>query len=1092
MKKTFNIKIKMLFFVFAILVFLPTSASAEWQSTSISKSVASLSLGVNFYYFFPLINGSGGLFSFPTAIYDTHLRITRPIFTDEGNNKFSQSSSDTMICFRTTSSADPELGICTALTLPTNSRLVFNNDSMYSNGGNFYTYQYSEKSALFNGTGVIVSDNDGVLHDGTFPVNSYAYFYVFFNVECAAGYGDDGTGNCTVCAPHYFKNAANSCAPDTRACTIGDGLSTIGIQTWNGDLNNWGDCQDVTGASAYDAIWDYTNNQSYCDSGTPAYYSSLSPDSQRTCGGGNCTPDPIYLFEDAHYNPTNYDFTAGFALSCNDAGRFFCDDNVGDECNTSQADCIIDEIQCNGTCKPTSNSKPAGTSCGTGICTVSGTCCGNGTTESPETCDDGNATNQGTCNSTCSAPTFCGDGTVQTPNGAGVTEECDDGNSVNGDGCNNDCTLPICGNGYVEVDEQCDGNGSGTGGETATCDTNCTFVSCGDNTINTTAGEICEPPNSGTCNSVCTISICGNGYVEPDEECDGNGSGIGGETETCDLDCTFATCGDSTINTTGGEECDPPGGSCNDACLFPVCGNNYVDVGEDCDVWDSPTHSDADSCDADCSSMICGDGYLNSSEVCDGSAPDPYAGATCSSQTSGDKPSGTLSCTPSCDAINETGCYRCGDGEIDGPEVCDDGNLVDGDGCESTCLAVTPGWSCTNNSTPPPESTCQKLCGNGNPSDLGEICDDGNNITETLSDCSYGSTCTFCNAECSEILNFTAPYCGDGNVDIIDAGLDGSLGNADDNVEACDLGAGQNNEPDCPYGETSCTVCLSNCSVEQPGNTSYCGDGVFDPAHEECDYDTGSPNTDGDGCSSTCTLETGYVCAVIDGSYQCVFSCGNGILQNEAPYNEQCDNGSDNGIRCTADTYGFNCDWCTNSCELRTVTGDYCGDGEINTPYENCDQGNTIGGDGCSSSCQIESGWECFGSRSSVCNPISGDGLCVGAPYETCTNNFTDCGACSIGTILTALPGQSVSAVNSVLNAISNLFPASQPRINIPGLNLNNATVDEPLETVISISPTLEGPSSRTPFSLGEKQSYLTVDSINSSEGTEQVSITIE
>jgi cysteine-rich repeat protein len=37
---------------------------------------------------------------------------------------------------------------------------------------------------------------------------------------------------------------------------------------------------------------------------------------------------------------------------------------------------------------------------------------------------------------------FCGDGLIQTPNGAGFMEVCDDGNSVNNDACQNDCTLP--------------------------------------------------------------------------------------------------------------------------------------------------------------------------------------------------------------------------------------------------------------------------------------------------------------------------------------------------------------------------------------------------------------------------------------------------------------------------------------------------------------------------------------------------------------------------------------------------------------------------------------------------------------------------
>lgn len=50
----------------------------------------------------------------------------------------------------------------------------------------------------------------------------------------------------------------------------------------------------------------------------------------------------------------------------------------------------------------------------------------------------------------------------------------------------------------------------------------------------------------------------------------------------------------------------------------------------------------------------------------------------------------------------------CGDGALDPGEECDDGNLVDGDGCSSVC-------------------TIEPLCGNG-VLDAGEECDDGNTV----------------------------------------------------------------------------------------------------------------------------------------------------------------------------------------------------------------------------------------------------------------------------------------------------------------------------------------------------------------------------
>ena len=51
------------------------------------------------------------------------------------------------------------------------------------------------------------------------------------------------------------------------------------------------------------------------------------------------------------------------------------------------------------------------------------------------------------------------------------------------------------------------------------------------------------------------------------EECDD-----GGESATCDTDCTFVECGDGTVNATAGEECDDgngyPGDGCDPTCHF--------------------------------------------------------------------------------------------------------------------------------------------------------------------------------------------------------------------------------------------------------------------------------------------------------------------------------------------------------------------------------------------------------------------------------------------------------------------------------------------------------------------------------------------
>lgn len=75
-----------------------------------------------------------------------------------------------------------------------------------------------------------------------------------------------------------------------------------------------------------------------------------------------------------------------------------------------------------------------------------------------------------------------------------------------------------------------------------------------------------------------------------------------------------------------------------------------------------------------------------------------------------------------------------------------------------------------------------------------------------------------------------------------------------------------------------------------------------------------------------------------------------------------------------------------------------CGDGVI-SPGEGCDDGNTVGGDGCRSNCQIGAAWTCTGVPS-VCSPICGDGLIRGG--EECDDGNTQSGdgcssSCTIG-----------------------------------------------------------------------------------------------
>jgi hypothetical protein len=74
--------------------------------------------------------------------------------------------------------------------------------------------------------------------------------------------------------------------------------------------------------------------------------------------------------------------------------------------------------------------------------------------------------------------------------------------------------------------------------------------------------------------------------------------------------------------------------------------------------------------------------------------------------------------------------------------------------------------------------------------------------------------------------------------------------------------------------------------------------------------------------------------------------CDDGIIEGT----EQCDNASANDIQCTP-SYGGTCQWCDSGCNTVTETGPFCGDGNIDAGYEDCDNGTALNNDTCPSTC---------------------------------------------------------------------------------------------------------------------------------------------
>ena len=269
----------------------------------------------------------------------------------------------------------------------------------------------------------------------------------------------------------------------------------------------------------------------------------------------------------------------------------------------------------------------------------------------------------------------------------------------------------------------------------------------------------------------------------------------------------------------------------------------------------------------------------------------------------------------------------CGDGQIQANEECDDGNRRDSDGCVECKLARCGDGviqvlveRCDGEPDPmtgePCRSDCQGYvsCGNGTV-DMGELCDDGNQIDED----SCPSSCV-------------PAFCGDGFVW--------------DGVEKCD---GQPDSDENP--------CRSDCRGHQK-----CGNGLLDPG-ELCD-DGNANNSDAcpdnpadAGEKTTCVpafCDDGFVwkdveeCDPSDNA-QCRSDCrgqkkcGNGLLDP----GELCDDGID-----PETNEPSNQDACPNNPDKAednqaTCVPAFCGDGFVWQDVEQCDDNNHDNNDDC-------------------------------------------------------------------------------------------------------------------------------------------------
>ncbi len=263
-------------------------------------------------------------------------------------------------------------------------------------------------------------------------------------------------------------------------------------------------------------------------------------------------------------------------------------------------------------------------------------------------------------------------------------------------------------------------------------------------------------------------------------------------------------------------------------------------------------------------------------------------------------------CSSDCKSLE-----RCGNNNLDEGEVCDDGNRVNGDGCNSTCISDESCGNgfrdeheiCDDGNTADGDSCSAKCdwletCGNGN-LDPNEICDDGNNksddgcsgdcrstevcknrYTDISEECDEGRDDAICDGDC------TVPFCGDGYTNPMFEVEDGT-------VEQCD--EGNPNTPPSPPPDTA--TCDSDCTRPR------CGDGHHNPEFIVTTSDSDEPPEDGEEDEKI------------------------------EEYAEECDDGNES-----------NDDACVDRCKAAR-----CGDGYTHEGKETCDDGNDDTSDDCPS-----------------------------------------------------------------------------------------------------------------------------------------------
>jgi len=479
------------------------------------------------------------------------------------------------------------------------------------------------------------------------------------NEEC-----DEGTRNSNTSPPF------SCCRANCTKARCGDGVIDETESCDNGTRNS----NSTPGACRLNCCLPFcsdnvTDPGEQCDDGNLINGDGCSSICVRECGNGALNPS----LEQCDNGTLNSN-TAPNACRAN-CRLPFCGDGVvdaGEQCDNGTW-MGIDPGQCRPNCTLPN--------CGDGITDPNEDCdnglsfngpnsncstscrtnCGDGIIQTGEQCDEGGLNSNypdAICRTNCLLAR-CGDGIIDTqrgeqcdsvevvdplnPNspvygnrycsanctqlcGSGVFNpnlECDHGcyNADLPNKCRTNCENPICGDGIIDVTEECDTANSRSNSAPNACRMNCTLPKCGDYVVDN--GEQCDlgvqngVPGSG-CSSKCQ-NQCGNGVLDLHEQCD-NGTGNANTSDSCRVNCRLPKCGDGIIDSCeqcddGARNSDTAPNACRTDCTRPYCGDGIIDFnyGEKCDFGRHNSDTKPDGCSLFCVPNYCRQRCLNES-----------------------------------------------------------------------------------------------------------------------------------------------------------------------------------------------------------------------------------------------------------------------------------------------------------------------------------------------------------------------------------------------------------------------------------------------------------------------------------------------